>query len=235
MNPTWTQLEEQVYQRAVHTHAQEVDLAHQLERQLLSGFELIQGTKTSGAVQELGYLLCIGGTNFLHVAFDLALKGYYAQSLSLTRSAFEFWLAGAYLVSEPEQASRLKERDSKWPPPKEMRKRISQSFAGEDVRAESIRRALEKTYDYLCRFPHPAFFSLGSVYDSDKSLRIGPFYNRNRLLICVDNAYRTATLLGTLLETCFSTLLNAEWRKRSEALGERVDLWARTVVDTQGD
>jgi len=231
MNPTWKELEEHAYRQAVQTHGKEIDTAEALEAHLLCGFEMLQGTKTSSDVQELVYLLSLMATNSLHLAFDLTFKGYYAQSLSLTRNAFEFWLAGAYVVCQPNKALCLKEPDSGWPRPVEMRRIVSASLPGEDVTGEGIRHALDKMYDYLCKFPHPTFLSVGSVYDVGASLRLGPFYWRNRLLICLDNGYRTAVLLRSLLETCFPTLQDTEWSRRGDSLAKGVNLWARTVAN----
>ena len=230
MSPTWKELEDDAERLTLDNHHDEVALAEDLERHVLSGFETLQSTATSSPIQELVYLLAVGATNSLHLAFDLALKGWHAQSLSLTRNAFEFWLAGAYVVCEPGEAPVLKEPNSKWPRPLKMRKRISETLGGQDVGTESIRHAVDKTYDYLCKFPHPTFASVGSIYHADGSLRMGPFYNRTRLLICLDNAYRTATLVGTLLETCFPTLQGTQWSQRGQSLTDRVNVWARTVV-----
>lgn len=229
MTTDWRELEQQVSHQTLEAHDPDAALAEELMGHMLTAFRELQGTKTESPVDELVFLLATGGTNYLYLAFDLAFKGYYAQSLSLSRSAFEFWLAGAYVVAKPHKAASLKRHDAKWPSAKKMRATASIGLGQAGPGHDTIRTALDSKYGFLSQFAHPRFYSVSSVFESPDAVRLGPFYRKNGLLHSLSNAFTTALLFYTLLPQTFSELKGTDWSKKAMELIGRVGHWLREI------
>jgi hypothetical protein len=238
-NLTWDDLEEQARQRTLEGHDDEVALAQELLTHLMEGTRLLEATNTTGAAQELTLLVVLSAINSLKCAFDLAFRGYYVEALSLVRNAYEYWLAGAYASCLPNQAPKLKRKNARWPEPSCMRRAVSASIAKNREESEQFRYALSKMYGYLSRFTHPSFVSLAAVIERPDRQRIGPRFDRNRLLISVDKAYRTVILLSLLPAHAFPDLERSQWSARNDELAQKVNAWRnRTIAQLearQGD
>lgn len=87
--------------------------------------------------------------NTLKCAVDLALRGYYSQSMNLLRHVYENWIAFHYLIKKPEEAhvlldGRIKKR---LPDPSIMRNELD----GEDF----FKKRLGEWYSMFYCFAHP--------------------------------------------------------------------------------
>ncbi len=218
---TWEDRERAVHRQAWQYHSDEIGLADDLLSHLMRGFRELEAVKSPDEAQELTLTLVGGAANFLRSAHNLALDGYYVQALSLARNAYEYWLAGAWLSSSPQDAARLREESAAWPTPSRMKEALAQ-----DASDDSVAPVEEGVYDHLSRFTYPSSASVSGALDSKGTLRSGPFYQRRRLLAFLDLAYRTATLLHRLLAQSFPSLRDSEWSRRSDELATKVTAWA---------
>jgi hypothetical protein len=219
---TWEDREHAVHRQAWQYHSDDMALADDLLSHLMRGFRELEAVQSPDEAQELTLLLVGGAANFLRSAHNLALDGYYVQALSLARNAYEYWLAGAWLSSSPQDAARLREQTADWPRPSDMRQALAQD-APDDAR---LAPAAEQIYDHLSRFTYPSSASVSGALDSKGTLRSGPFYQRRRLLAFLDLAYETATLLHRLLAQSFPSLRDSDWSRRSDELATKVAAWA---------
>ena len=223
---TWEDRERAVHRQAWQYHSDDMALADDLLSHLMQGFRELEPVKPLDDSQELTLLLVGGAANFLRSAHNLALDGYYVQGLALVRNAHEYWLAGAWLSSRPQNAARLKEESASWPTPSRMRRALAAALAQDASETESLGSALGETYHDLSRFTYPSPASVSGALDSKGTLRSGPFYQRRRLLTFLDLAYRTATLLHRLLAQSFPSLRDSDWSRRSDELAAKVAAWA---------
>jgi len=229
---TWEDREHAVHRQAWQYHSDEVALADDLLSHLMRGFRELEAVKSLDDAQELTLTLVGGAANFLRSAHNLALDGYYVQGLSLARTAYEYWLAGTWLNSSPQDAAKLKQEGAAWPTPSSMEQAIAQD-ASDD---ESAGPAEEEIYRHLGSFTYPSSASVSGALDSKGTLRSGPFYQRRRLLSFLDLAYRTATLLHRLLEQSFPSLRGSDWSRRSDELATKVAAWAaRQAAEEEGE
>jgi hypothetical protein len=201
-------------------------LADDLLSHLMRGFRELEVVKSPDDSQELTLLLVTGAANFLRSALNLALDGYYVQALSLARNAYEYWLAGTWLNSGPQDATKLRQGSADWPTPSRMREALAAALAHDASEHERAEPAPGRIYPALSRFPDPSFASVSGALDSKGTLRSGPFYQSRRLLAFFDLAYETATLLHRLLAQSFPSLRESDWSRRSEELATKVAAWA---------
>ncbi len=230
---TWEDREHAVHRQAWQYHSDEVALADDLLSHLMRGFRELEAVKSLDDAQELTLTLVGGAANFLRSAHNLAFDGYYVQGLSLVRNAYEYWLAGTWLNSSPQDAAKLKQESAAWPSPSRMEQALAQDARDDD----SVGPAEEGIYDHLSSFTYPSSASVSGALDSKGTLRSGPFYQRRRLLTFLDLAYRTATLLHRLLEQSFPSLRESEWSRRSAELSTKVAAWAarQAAAEPEGE
>lgn len=86
--------------------------------------------------------------NTLKCAVDLALRGYYSQSMNLLRHVYENWIAFLYLIKKPEEACVLLNGkiNNRLPNPSDMLNELDEDF---------LKKQMKDWYDVLCRFAHP--------------------------------------------------------------------------------
>ena len=219
---TWEDREHAVHRQAWQYHSDEMGLADDLLSHLMRGFRELEAVQSPDEAQELTLTLVGGAANFLRSAHNLALDGYYVQALSLARNAYEYWLAGAWLSCNPQDAAGLRQESADWPSPSDMKQALAQDARDDD----SVSPAEGQIYDHLSRFTHPSSASVSGALDSKGTLRSGPFYQRRRLLTFLDLAYETATLLHHLLAQSFPSLRDSDWSRRSDELATKVAAWA---------
>jgi hypothetical protein len=222
---TWEDREHAVHRQAWQYHSDEIALADDLLSHLMRGFRELETVKPLDDAQDLTLLLVGGAANFLRSAHNLALDGYYVQALSLVRNAYEYWLAGTWANSSPQDAAKLREESTDWPTPARMREALDAALAHDASQHEGPEPALSGIYHDLSRFTYPSSASVSGALDSKGTLRSGPFYQRRRLLAFLDLAYETATLLHRLLEQSFPSLRESEWSRRSDELATKVAAW----------
>jgi hypothetical protein len=223
---TWEDREHAVHRQVWQYHSDEIALADDLLSHLMRGFRELETVKPLNDAQELTLLLVGGAANFLRSAHNLALDGYYVQALSLVRNAYEYWLAGTWAKSSPQDAAKLREGSADWPTPARMREALDAALAHDASEHDSLEPALGGIYHDLSRFTYPSFASVSGALDSKGTLRSGPFFQRRRLLAFLDLAYKTATLLHRLLEQSFPSLRETEWGRGSDELAAKVAAWS---------
>jgi hypothetical protein len=233
---TWEDRERAVHRQAWQYHSDEMALADDLLSHLMRGFRELEAVHSRDEAQDLTLTLVGGAANFLRSAHNLALDGYYVQALSLARNAYEYWLAGAWLNANPQDAARLRGESADWPSPSRMREALAAALAQDASEHEHPEPALGQIYHDLSSFTHPSSASVSGALDSKGTLRSGPFYQRRRLLSFLDLAYRTATLLHRLLAQSFPSLQDSDWSRRSAELSTKVAAWAaRQAAEEEGE
>ena len=223
----WRDLGQQVREETEARFQKEMDLAEKLVNHLLDGLRSLQEPNADRPVQRLVRLLVIRAVHSLNAAFDLAFHGHYPEAASLTRTAYECWLAGAYVCCIPSEGPRLARRGTTWPQPACMRQLVAAHLSKDSQESSLLRDALGKMYSKLCKLVHVSFSSLASALDDKGGLQYGPFLSSQRLLICTDFAYRTSTLLNCLLEQAFPSLGGTGWSESNTDLARQVNDWAR--------
>jgi len=232
---TWEDREHAVHRQAWQYHSNDMALADDLLSHLMRGFRELEVVKSPDDAQELTLLLVGSAANFLRSAHNLALDGYYVQALSLTRNAYEYWLAGAWLNASPQDATKLRQGSADWPTPSRMREALAAALAHDASEHDRPEPALGRIYPDLSRFTYPSFASVSGALDSKGTLRSGPFYQSRRLLAFLDLAYTTATLLHRLLAQSFPCLGESDWSRRSDELATKVAAWAARQAAAEGE
>lgn len=235
--PSWDDLEGAVRRETRKADGAEMALAARLVDHLTDGLrratEDLKQAREAGqkdVARQLVLLITTAACNSLSAAFDLCSRGYYAQAQSLTRNAYESWLAGAYVHFERTSVAKLQKKSSEWPRPAKMRYVVANSIAQNAKESQRFQGGFGKMYDRLSKLTHPTFDSVSSVLDDEGCLHIGPFFSSNRLVICCDDAYRTATLLHYLLEESFPSLRRTAWSSQNDALAQEVNAWTKEAL-----
>jgi hypothetical protein len=121
--------------------------------------------------------------NVFKAAADLAIRGYYRQSIGMLRTAYENWLATLYLVKHPEKAREWLEPEfSKHPPGAgTMRQALKKVFGDTASQVSDL-------YAELCHFAHTDPVSVVSMLTAAEGgtvIETGVKYNPDDFLTCV--------------------------------------------------
>jgi hypothetical protein len=154
------------------------------------------------------------GYNSLRWSSELILKGYYDQSIALSRVAWEAWLHGAYLANASDQELADWNNFDLRPWPKTMRMLVamraypSGNAEEADVKptlsedAASFKADMDAIYAQYCDFSHPGDWSTAVLLAKDENgflLRIGGHYDFGLTLQAVNFYLTAASVLATLL------------------------------------
>lgn len=205
----------------------EVSLCERSLQHVFDGFNRLKRPfsweERSGTILSLAAL----AANSLVCSFELLLKGYYLQANTLSRSAWESWLNGAYLHLYQDRAvSEWSEFPSR-PKPWEMRKLVAErATESTDVDSEELRAAMDTMYIDYSGESHPSGESLRSMItkiEGEVSLRLGPNYDDVLVKRSVNFFCIAASMVGTLFD--FLPLDDAEYQEAAKRLSEDVAIW----------
>lgn len=181
------------------------------------GFPLAKTREeTAAALAKMG--LISQNFNFLKAATDLAVKGYYIQSISLLRNVYENWLAFWYLAKYPDDANLW--LDSRWdqrPPNAEtMKNRIDHPDGEAKLNLQDFKKVLD-------RFAHtdPVYvLSRLRLIDGQTVVGVGVEYIEEHF---DGNAYYILMWLGNMLDAISRWILDApDWSKRYKSISEKI-------------
>lgn len=226
---TWHEFERRTYETTTAGFGEEINLAERLVNHVIDGLRELEGPEADRGVQRLVRVLVVRAIHCLNAAFDLVLGGHYVEAASLTRTAYECWLAGAYVCCMPSEAPSLMREGREWPQPSCMRRVVAASLSKDLREGDLMKKELGRMYRDLSKLTHVSFTCLASAIDDEGSLQYGPFFSRNKLLICLDFAYRTAVLTHHLLERAFPLLARTPWAQKTRLLAAEAKDWASRV------
>lgn len=138
--------------------------------------------------------------NTLKCAVDLALRGYYSQSMNLTRHVYENWVAYHYLIKKPQKAHVLLNGkiNKRLPSHSDMLKELDEDF---------LKEQMKDWYDVLCCFAHPhavgVLSLISNTFVSDEtSIHYGTTY--------ADDRFR-ASVYAISIWTCIMLAEIGQW------------------------
>jgi len=95
--------ERQIAQETENLHSREIDLCVECLEHLTKGFNEIGGSFAWEEPRATILLLATRGYNSLRWAWEMLRKGYYSQANTLSRTAWECWFHGLYLMLHPDK------------------------------------------------------------------------------------------------------------------------------------
>ncbi len=177
-----------------------------LEKQDTTNATLV---KTSLLSQNFASLKCAG---------DLALRGYYTQSMNLLRIVYENWVAFHYLSNCPDKAHFWLQGDKKTPSHSDMLKGLGENY-------QPLKVMMQECYHTLCRFAHSNAVCVLPQISHDYapneiSVQLGSTYKDDLFMACV---YQITELTGHMLSAVSQLVPNInEWQYRCSKIGKRI-------------
>lgn len=154
----------------------------------------------------------------LKCAVDLALRGYYNQSVNLLRIVYENWIAFHYLSNCPDKAHFWLQKDKHPPRHSVMLNKLDKNY-------KSLKGKMKECYHILCRFSHPD--AVGVLP------QISPGFTPDEIIIYFGSiykddlfkasAYQISQLAGHMLSAISQWVPNMnEWHNKSTMILERI-------------
>ena len=168
-------------------------------------------------LQQVWFLLTVRTFKSLRTAHYLLETGYYSQAMMLIRSAAEDWL---YCEDSRKREETIQFLDRKGRPPNiramsnRLEPHLKEAWQGNDGRRGS--------YDLLCRFTHPNYVGMATLFAQDSGLvSVGPFFDES--LFVVTSNYLLLRLIRTT--EFFARLVNpqSEWLREGKETIDTVD------------
>ena len=176
--PTIEELEDETKSLTLEKHDDVADVITTILNVYIDGFRRLGNFDIDkDNRKELAWLLLTSRAfNSLRNAYELALKGYYSQSLTLTRSALEDWLASQDCGVNSATIEALLSGEGDVPRSREMVARLPDAL-NKDWRGVEGEEGL---YGVLSTLSHPRQRALNFAYDPVSStLRFGPLYDED--------------------------------------------------------
>ena len=148
MTSTWQSLDAEAEAVASTTAQQAADTCALLQQSistLADGFTEAEVKSTDSSGAQMG--LFSQNLNSLKCSTDLAMRGYYTQSMGLLRGIYENWIAFHYLAEFPTKGNLWLRADKKPPKHSHMLNALGPHFVEEKADARGW-------YGALCRFAH---------------------------------------------------------------------------------
>jgi len=159
--------------------------------------------------------------NTLKCAVDLALRGYYSQSMNLLRIVYENWIAFHYLTKNPNEAHillREPNKSKRLPDPAVMRNALDDDF-------NPLKEQIKQWYDVLCCFAHPHAagvlpqITINFILD-ETSIHYGTTYKDDFFRT---SAYTISIWTAVMLDDVGQWIPDTnEWYEKRNILAERI-------------
>ncbi len=181
-------------------HSRELDLCRELINSYLNGYTTLPDISDTTGLKMVLLLLTTRGFNSLWCSFNMFRKGYYSQSIILTRSALEDWLTGEDCRTQPETLKLLLEgRDEFW-------KREFKFHQMAKRLPEQIEQSWKSIYDSTSVIAHPRTPSLAMLLAPDNGIRVGCYYDRYHFL----KAYQVWLVAISLLPEALYNIIESQ-------------------------
>lgn len=218
---TPTELEERTVAYHERTFAEDTAIWRDGINILLRGFDALQGRDVRNDTERVQVALLIRAWDTVYCAFDLALRGYYPQSLNLLRAPIEDWMAYWYLRSFPDDHSRFLGLGEDTPSFNDMLQQIEAKHGKEQ--GEAVRPWIKR----LHKFSHVdrLGIKMAILPGADAlNLALGPQQDRLRYLLCVEQGLTVTLELMEALDN-LRRVMNAEPLEGFRQYVDRVDTW----------
>ncbi len=156
----------------------------------------------------------------LKCSVDIALRGYYVQSMNLLRIVYENWIAFHYLVKCPDKARLWLHHSNKNQPPGHavMLKELDADF-------NPLKGQMKKWYSVLCTFAHTDPLVLlpqiaTDFIPNEKSIHFGSTYKSDLFRA---SAYAISLWTGVMLSSISQWVPNTnQWHNEMIKIEERI-------------
>lgn len=156
--------------------------------------------------------------NSLKVAVDLAMRGYYIQSIILLRNVYENWLAFWYLAKFPDEADLwLDPRWDRRPPSAETMKNNIDHPTSE---AKSKLHGLKQELDRFAHTDPVAVLSRLRTFKGQTVVSVGVEYRAMDFDVC---AYSILLWSGNMLDAISSWIPSThDWNKKYQLISDKI-------------
>ncbi|MBN1369579.1 MAG: hypothetical protein JW954_05025 [Dehalococcoidaceae bacterium] len=193
-------IEAEIEQIIAEQHPRETSLCQQLINSYLNGFKTLPDINDTIGLKTVLLLLTTRGFNSLWCSFNLLKRGYYSQSIILTRSSLEDWLTGEDCRTNPETLRLLLEgKDEFW-------KREFKFHQMAKRLPEQIEDSWKSIYDSVSSIAHPRTPSLAMLFAPNKGIRLGCYYDKYHFL----KAYQVWLVAISLLPEALYNIMESE-------------------------
>lgn len=180
--PSLDELEEQTSVETINREQEVLNAIEQLLNQYIAGFRLLGKSKVTHAEgQELVWSsLTLRAFKSFRWAYHLLQRGYYSQSMMLTRSGYEDWLVCMDCISYDETVDALLDGGRRVPTFRDMSERLPESLKKEWTDYGGV----EGLYGFLSTFSHPRYRTLVQNIDPEqRSFRVTPSFDQSYFLV----------------------------------------------------
>ena len=221
MNP-WDDFEKEARLVEETTNEQEPEVVHLLQDAIgifAHAFSVSNNSDTSDAtLAKMSLLSHNFGT--LKCSVDIALRGYYVQSLNLLRIVYENWIAFHFLGKSPDKAHLWLHHSKKKQPPGHaaMLKELDANF-------NPLKGQMKKWYSTLCSFAHTDPVNLLPQISTDNipdetSIHFGSTYKSD---LFRGSAYAIFLWAGVMLSTISIWVPKTnQWHNEMTKIEERI-------------
>lgn len=222
--------EEQIVKRTQAENPTEVSLTERFFHYVVDGFNRIERPLRREEPRETILLLATMGHNSLRWAWELLLKGYYVQANALSRTGWECWLHGAYLLLYPEDLDTWRDFETR-KRPSEMRRLVAERSGGlESLHSDEFRTGMDQLYSDYSEYVHPsnrALRVLVAEQDGKQRLCLGGEYDALLMVQSTHMFCNAALMLSTLLDVLLPGM--AEYTQHGHKLGQELAAWRRAI------
>jgi hypothetical protein len=156
----------------------------------------------------------------LKCAVDIALRGYYTQSMNLLRSVHENWIAFHYLSKRPDKATCWLRSNRKKKPPSHstMMKILEEDFG-------NLKKNVKGWYSTLCRFAHTDAVGVlpqiaTDLHPNETTINFGSTYNDSLFKV---STYAISLWTGIMLSDISAWIPNTdEWHSKMIEVEEKI-------------
>lgn len=219
---TWEDFEKEARLVEKTTIEQEPEVVHLIQDAIgifADAFSVGNNSDTSDAtLAKMSLLSHNFGT--LKCSVDIALRGYYVQSLNLLRIVYENWIAFHFLEKSPDKAHLWLRHSKKELPPKHaaMLKELDANF-------NPLKGQMKKWYSTLCSFAHTDPVNLLPQISTDNipnetSIHFGSTYKND---LFKGSAYAICLWAGVMLSTISTWVPKTnQWHNGMTKIEERI-------------
>lgn len=223
--------EKQISERTQAENPTEVGLCERFLNHLGDGFNRIERPLTYEEPKGTILLLTTMGYNSLRWAWELLLKGYYTQANALSRTGWECWLNGTYLLLYPEELERWRDFASR-PKPKEMRRLVAGRWAELGLgKVDEFQTSMDRWYSDYSEYVHPSDKALKALVARRNSgwwLYLGGEHDVELLVESTQMLCYAAMIVSILLYSFLPD--TAEYRERGHNLRREFAAWRQMLV-----
>ena len=230
-------LEREVSRRTQKENPDEVLVCEKFLNHLGEGFNRMQRPVPWEEREGTVLLLLALGLNSLRWSFEMLLKGYYFQSVTLSRAAWESWLSASYLrLYEDVPVDEWRNYDQR-PKPWLMRELVAKKSAElGGIDAKEYEEGLDRIYKDFSELSHPSNLSTAILTTmkegGDWYLRVGPDYDGDLVLLSTDFFGSSAGSLASMFYSM--TPGDSEYLSAGHSLGENFSEW-RSKMKKSGE